>query len=74
MPVLRVEITFVRNWNSHYIRKQKNRPFLVHGKPYMNYNYPGEGIFNYGLEYDESLFHSIKNDVQEWGKLSTSRT
>jgi hypothetical protein len=73
MPVLRIEITsFVRTWNNHSIRKQKNRPHSVPGKPYINYNYPPAGVLNHGLEFDEELYRSLQNDVQEWGKPSST--
>ncbi|KAL4958603.1 uncharacterized protein BDV14DRAFT_206546 [Aspergillus stella-maris] len=67
MPVLRLEITsFVRTWNNHPIRVQKNRPHLVSGKPFMNFNYPKNGVLNYGLEFDENLLSSLQEDVREW--------
>ncbi|KAL4976867.1 hypothetical protein BDW66DRAFT_159305 [Aspergillus desertorum] len=67
MPILRIQITsFVRTWNNHNIRKQRNRPHLVTGKPYMNYNCPAAGVQDHGIKFDMELFKSLQNDVQEW--------
>ncbi|KAL4864173.1 hypothetical protein BDV12DRAFT_205896 [Aspergillus spectabilis] len=67
MPVLRIEITsFVRLWNNHSIRKQPNRPYLVSGKPYINYNRPEAGIHNHGIQFDWDLFKKLHRDVQDW--------
>ncbi|KAL4972835.1 hypothetical protein BDW66DRAFT_162600 [Aspergillus desertorum] len=67
MPVLRLEInSFVRTWNNRPIRKQKNRPNLIPGKPFMNYHYPPEGTPKYRLEFDTNLFSILQNDVQDW--------
>jgi hypothetical protein len=73
MPILRTEITsFVRTWNNHSIRKQKLRPHLVYGKPYMNYHYPADGVQDHGLKFDQNLLRTLQEDVAEWGKsLST---
>jgi hypothetical protein len=69
MPILRIEITsFVRTWNNHSIRKQKLRPHIVHGKPYMNYNYPADGVQNYGIIYDQNLLQTLQDEVKEWGR------
>lgn len=41
MPRIRYEFAeFVRLWNAHYIRKQKARPHVVPGKPWVLYNLP----------------------------------
>jgi len=31
---------FTHIWNIHSIRKQKNRPWLIPGKPYLNFFHP----------------------------------
>jgi hypothetical protein len=73
MPVLRIEITsFVRTWNCHSIRKQKNRPHLIYGKPYMNYNYPPEGITNFGIKIDQDFRQGLQDEIQDWSMLKTS--
>ncbi|KAL4860412.1 hypothetical protein BDV12DRAFT_191720 [Aspergillus spectabilis] len=67
MPLLRIQVTsFVRTWNSHKIRRQRNRPHLVHGKPFMNYNFPPTGVQNHGIQFNQELFKSLQEDVQEW--------
>ncbi|KAL4965070.1 uncharacterized protein BDV14DRAFT_189871 [Aspergillus stella-maris] len=67
MPILRVQITsFVRTWNNHNIRKQRNRPHIVTGKPYINYNYPAAGVQNHGIKFDMELFKSLQDDVRDW--------
>jgi hypothetical protein len=41
MPVIRYDFNaFVRTWNGHKIRKQKNRPHVVSGIPYVLYHMP----------------------------------
>lgn len=73
MPILRIQIvSFVRTWNSHNIRKQPNRPYLVPGKPFMNYNFPPTGVQNQGIQFDIELFKSLQEDVREWGMFFTS--
>ncbi|KAL4755600.1 uncharacterized protein BDW70DRAFT_165334 [Aspergillus foveolatus] len=32
----------------------------------MNFNYPKNGVLNYGLEFDENLLSSLQEDVREW--------
>ncbi|KAL3496438.1 hypothetical protein BJX62DRAFT_222109 [Aspergillus germanicus] len=58
--------SFVRTWNQHSIRKQPNRPHLVPGKPYMNYNFPVIGIENQGIQFNMDLFKRLQDDVQDW--------
>jgi hypothetical protein len=70
MPIIRAEIfSFVRIWNIHFIRKQKNRPHVIHGKPYMNYNHPAEGVYNYGLPINSDLLKELQKDVEEFGMI-----
>jgi hypothetical protein len=70
MSIIRAEVaSFVRTWNVHYIRKQKNRPHVVHGKPYMNYHLPSNGVRNFGLPVDQELLKTLQNDVKDWGMI-----
>lgn len=40
MPILRKRVqAFTRQWNDHPIQKQPSRPYMVKGKPYMNYKH-----------------------------------
>jgi hypothetical protein len=69
MPILRFHIpSFVRTWNVHGIRKQNNRPYVVHGKPFMNYNYPKQGIRNHGRDASQETLQTLWDDVKDWGK------
>jgi hypothetical protein len=70
MPILRTEVaSFVRTWNIHYIRKQKSRPHVVHGKPYMNYHCPSVGVRDYGASVDQDVLGTLQKDVEDWGKV-----
>ncbi|QGI60781.1 hypothetical protein CEK27_004752 [Fusarium fujikuroi] len=41
MPIIRTELSeFVYIWNSHYIRKQRNRPHVLPGQPWVLYHQP----------------------------------
>jgi hypothetical protein len=69
MPILRSHVTsYIRTWNIHRIRKQKNRPYVTHGKPYMNYNHPTAGVQKYGFAVGNESLDSLWNDVKDWGK------
>lgn len=68
MPILRKEIqSFVRTWNLHYIRKQPHRPTVVHGKPFMNYYYPADGVRDLGIPIDTDTCENLQSIVQDWG-------
>lgn len=58
--------SFVRIWNAHSIRPQKNRPNSVSGKPYMLYNYPGKDIQNWGVSFNKEQFRTLKDRVKQW--------
>jgi hypothetical protein len=50
MPSLREELQeFAELWNTHYIRKQKQRPNNVPGKPWENWEDPKPGVEDYGV-------------------------
>ncbi|KAL4766702.1 hypothetical protein BDW60DRAFT_221101 [Aspergillus nidulans var. acristatus] len=67
IPLLRVQIpSFVRTWNHNSIQNPANRPHLVPGKPYMNYNFPATGVENQGVKFDMELFKRLQEDVQDW--------
>ena len=71
MPVLRSEVqSFVQTWNVHRIRKQRQRPTVVHGKPYMNYHYPPDGVEDHGIPVNAEAFYNLESAVQDWGKYS----
>lgn len=67
IPILREELySFVRLWNAHSIRKQKNRPNAVVGKPFMLYHHPGSHVQNWGVSFDANQLQTIKAEVGEW--------
>ncbi|KAL4860997.1 hypothetical protein BDV12DRAFT_191372 [Aspergillus spectabilis] len=67
MPLIQTQITsFVRTWNQHQIRKQSNRPYLVPGKPWMNYHFPPTGVVNEGIQFDMDLFKQLQKYVKDW--------
>lgn len=71
MPVLRSEVqSFVQTWNVHRIRKQRHRPHVVHGKPFINYYYPQNGIHDYGFPANEETLNALGGAVQNWGEYS----
>ena len=50
--------------NFHKIRKQKNRPWVVHGKPWMNYYYPQHTERATGLDYGTDVNAEQLQEVQ----------
>jgi hypothetical protein len=42
LPIIRAQIEhFLHLWNIHKIRNQPNRPYLIPGKPFLNFFHPG---------------------------------
>jgi hypothetical protein len=67
MPIVREAImSYVQLWNTHSIRKQKDRPNAITGKPAVLYNYTP--IVRYGQPIDESLVNELQADFGNWGK------
>jgi len=74
MPIIRVEIQkFVKTWNSHPIRRQKNRPECIAGQPVDLYHWPPDGTQEYGLPVDEELLHHLQQISNPWGKFGFHR-
>jgi hypothetical protein len=71
MPILRQEICkFVRLWNVHNIRKQRERPDGVYGKPYFLYFHPEDReTEDYGLSPDQDLVDELLEDMNDWGMI-----
>jgi hypothetical protein len=70
IPILREEIhRYARTWNVHQIRKQNDRPDCVTGKPFMLYNYPKEGVTNYGIKPNNGLLHDLQSEVADFGMV-----
>ncbi|KAE8378784.1 hypothetical protein BDV26DRAFT_291905 [Aspergillus bertholletiae] len=67
MPILRKDIHgFSQLWNVHSIRRQANRPNSVSGKPVILFNWPPEGVGNYGVKPDPELITQFKQDTTQW--------
>jgi hypothetical protein len=67
LPVIQKELCeFVRLWNVHTIRPQRNRRNIVTGKPYMLYHHPGPEIRNWSLPLREDSISIIREQVPEW--------
>jgi hypothetical protein len=57
---------FMETWNYHPIRLQRNRPHVVHGKPWMNYHYPDPAkACNWGIPIDRSVLQEIAQPIQD---------
>ena len=68
MPVLCSEIqSFVQTWNIHHIRKQPHRPTVVHGKPFMNYYHPADGVQDLGIPVNQEAWENMQSTLQDWG-------
>lgn len=66
MPILRTQVSsYVRTWNQHIIRKQPERPYVISGRPYMNYFHP-EHTVNHGLLVHEETLQQLRDSVQGW--------
>lgn len=71
MPLVRNTLCdFVRLWNVHSIRKQKNRPNGVFGKPFFLYFHPErQDTEDYGLLPDETLVDNLLEEMNGWGMI-----
>jgi hypothetical protein len=38
----------------------------------MNYNYPPEGITNFGIKIDQDFRQGLQDEIQDWSMLKTS--
>jgi len=70
MPIIRSDVqSFVHNWNIHKIRKQKNRPNGVFGQPIKLYNWPGEGVRNYGTPVPKEMLQPFQAELEGFGEF-----
>ena len=68
LELIREEVfNFVDSWNNHHIRKQKNRPYLPTGRPWMLYFHPDEGTKDYANEVDNATLERLKASVEYYG-------
>ena len=62
---------FVRLWNVHVIRKQKSRPSVISGKPFLLYFHPERyDAEDRGLLPDKTLLDSLLEEMGDWGMWS----
>ncbi|PUU78291.1 hypothetical protein B9Z19DRAFT_983789, partial [Tuber borchii] len=67
-PVIRQEVyNFVRLWNNHCIRYQKDRPALPTGKPSVLYFTPPDCVLDYGSSPCMEILKEIQDEVSGWG-------
>ncbi|KAE8369889.1 hypothetical protein BDV27DRAFT_140805 [Aspergillus caelatus] len=67
IPIIRTEIYgYVELWNVHQIRKQRNRPNSVAGKPYILYHHPKEGVRGYGLPIKQEVLDIQRQSVHRF--------
>ncbi|PWY70881.1 hypothetical protein BO94DRAFT_560538 [Aspergillus sclerotioniger CBS 115572] len=66
MPILRTQVSsYVHTWNQHTIRKQRERPYVISGRPFMNYYHP-EHTINHDLLVHEEFLQRLRNPVRGW--------
>ncbi|PWY61669.1 hypothetical protein BO83DRAFT_277825, partial [Aspergillus eucalypticola CBS 122712] len=66
MPILRTQVlSYVHTWNQLRIRKQRERSYVVSGRPFMNYYHP-EHIIDHGLLVHEESLQQLRDSVRGW--------
>ena len=70
IDILRQEVLeFVQLWNTHRIRKQPKRPYLVPGIPFMLYHHPEDSDGQQsGVGVPEALLAPLQQMVQTFGR------
>ena len=72
LPILRQQIEhFTHIWNIHNIRKQKNRPWLIAGKPHLNYFHPkivNDTAVDCGRPVHDAVLKEIKSMLGTYGR------
>jgi hypothetical protein len=70
IPIIREEVAaYVEIWNKHKIRKQKERPNVVPGKPVFNYHFSHtKGVENCGRPIDPELVKAIQAETAHFSK------
>ena len=68
MDIVRAQcFNYVKDWDYHTIRKQKNRPNSVTGKPFVLYYAPSDGTKSYGHMVDQELVNSLLSTFTNHG-------
>ncbi len=67
--ILRTELhTFIAEWNTHRIRKQRKRPNSIFNIPWILYHHPKTSIRNEGLNLPQELHTRLQKDVKDYDK------
>jgi len=76
IPIIRQELLqFVQTWNSHRIRKQSNRDWVVPGVPDVLYDYPGvTGVHDCGIAVPDDLLTEVQNELASYGECGNKAT
>jgi hypothetical protein len=70
IPILRdLVYNFVRLWNRHRIRKQRDRPYSQHGQPSWLYENPPEGFPDFGIPVNVDRVKEIRSVLESFGKF-----
>lgn len=74
MPIIRAEtFEFVDQWNFHYIQKQKNRPYVKHGRPYTLYTHPEmHGGKQCGIKVDPTVLQPFQEVLADCGMFTST--
>ncbi|SMY20762.1 unnamed protein product [Zymoseptoria tritici ST99CH_1A5] len=64
-PMIRKQLQgFVRTWNKHKIRRQRNRPHVIPGRPHVLYNYSQRP--NQGDPIDTEYIKALNETTKGW--------
>jgi hypothetical protein len=67
IPIIRQQVfQFANLWNVHSIRRQRQRPNLPHGKPYVLYHHPPSSIMDYSCLPDAELLNKLRIEVDKY--------
>ncbi|KAB8212699.1 hypothetical protein BDV33DRAFT_211000 [Aspergillus novoparasiticus] len=67
IPIIRHSIhEFARLWNVHSIRRQRNRPYSISGKPVKLYFFPSDDVRDYGTEPDAEILDDLTTKITEY--------
>ncbi|KAF8538075.1 hypothetical protein BDD12DRAFT_742789, partial [Trichophaea hybrida] len=62
---------FAHLWNIHSIRNQKNRPYLIPGKPVLNYFHPhhrNPDVRFCGKKCDPAVLQTLRQSIAGYGR------
>ena len=71
LPTICTEVThYVDEWNTHFLRKQPNRPKSISGRPITLFYRPKLGIKNYSLSLHRPTLAQLRRDVEDYSKFN----